>query len=84
MHTTWCNHATDEVGGVPYPPTEEGANLPDNVHGARYAVVSIAAVFAGGSSQKCECVCVADSRIPLEVEQCLMLPGSEVRDLMKV
>ena len=41
VHTTGRSHATDEVGGVPYPPTEEGANLPDNVHGARYAVVSM-------------------------------------------
>ena len=41
-------------------------------------------LFAGGIRQKCECVCVADSRIPLEVEQCLMSPRSEVRVLMEM
>ena len=41
-------------------------------------------VMAGACSQKCECVFVEDSRIPLKVEQCLMSPRSEVRVLMEM
>ena len=41
-------------------------------------------VMAGACSQEIPCVSNRDSRTPIEVEQCLMSPRSEVRVLMEM